>query len=108
MARILHLEDDEKVRKRFAEIVELDGHEVEGFDKVPDIEDVPNYDLYVCNQMGRHSDGLSLAAELAGKGKKVLILSDRRKFSRIPFYSTHGLKNSDRVRLVIREMVTGG
>ena len=112
MARILHLEDDSEVRVRFRALMAEEGHEVTTFrscKKALEAHKQESFDLYVCGQLGKYSDGLAFAADMQQQNEKVLIISDKQKFSKIPYVSVHLLTHrGDYIRERIRMMVTGG
>jgi hypothetical protein len=109
VARIFHLEDDLRIRKKFAQVMEKSGHTVVGVSILPLVIDVLDFDLYVCGPLGKYSDGLGFAAEMKHKGKKVVILSDRLKFSRIPYIGVHTLtSNKEGVIQKINEILAEG
>ena len=108
MARILHLEDDDRVRKKFADALRGTGHMVIQCDNLRDAFAAEDVDLYVCGLLGKYSDGLGFATEMVERGKKVLTLSDRQKFSRIPFLDVNTLySNEDRIVERIKELLAG-
>jgi len=86
MARILHLEDNSKVLAKVAKILGDAGHEVVAHTSFKDAkQDKRPYDLYICGQLGKYSDGLIFALDKIEKGSKVVVLSYKQKFSRLPY-----------------------
>jgi DNA-binding response OmpR family regulator len=110
MARILHLEDDLAITKRLSAILRQDGHIVTTHTALEDAQiDRGVYDLYICGTLGRYSDGLSFALKKKEAGETVLILANRRKFSRLPFINTSSLIHGSLVvQSRIREILAGG
>lgn len=101
MAKILLLHEESGVRARASALLVTAGHEVAEYDSVPEAhEDTRAFDLYICGQLGKYSDGLAFATDMVALGRKALILSERHKFSRIPFFSS--LLLSDGAQLILR------
>jgi len=105
MARIIHLENNPGVAKTLARILKKEGHSVTSVYKVDEVSN--GFDLYICGSLNKYSDGLLMAAEYQGRGAKVLILASKRKFSRIPFLSTHSLRNRKIVAEVVKNLLAG-
>ncbi len=108
MSRIVHLEDNLEKRLLLRDILSQDGHEVIGASSIVEARDVAGQvDLYLCAQLGKYSDGLSFATEMLELGRKVIILSDRRKFHKIPFISYGSLFSPEVVLKKVREALAG-
>jgi DNA-binding response OmpR family regulator len=96
MAKILILYEDSVIRSHLSSILKEEGYKVVECDSVDSAEAKgTGIDLFICGQLGKYSDGLLFAAEKAMEGKRVLILADRRKFSRIPFMGIQLLTNRE-------------
>jgi DNA-binding NtrC family response regulator len=112
MARILHLEDNEHVREKLKTLLQKEGHQVVGFDchkKALEAHLKESFDLYVCGQLGKYSDGLAFAADMQHQNKKVLVISDKQKFSKIPYLSVYFVSRKGEYLLgVVRKILTGG
>lgn len=105
MAKILHLEGDLSIRKKMLNILTKSGHSVTSFDTIDEITRSGGYNLYICGPLNKHSDGLGFALEMLQKGRKVLILAPRIKFSRVRFLSTNLLSNEEYVRGFIESLL---
>ena len=108
MSKILVLYEDSVIRSHISSILTGEGHEVVECDSAdcPEAKD-KTIDLYICGQLGKYSDGLIFAAERAMEDKKVLVLSDRRKFSRIPFLGIQLLTKKEAVIEEINAVLEG-
>lgn len=93
MARILHLEDDCRIRKKVLKLLGDAGHEVVSCSSISEVPNGGLFDLYICGPLGKYSDGLSFATDRRAEGKRVIILAHRRKFSMVPFIGLADLRN---------------
>ncbi len=115
MAKILVLDDDACVGDRLSKILTSTSNEVSVCRSVSDAETAEantptgHFDLYICGPVGKYSDGLIFALDRAQKGRKVVIVANRRKFSRLPFLNKGELQSKDgRVSSLISHILTGG
>lgn len=96
MASVLLLEDDRELRKKILALLVGAGHSVISCQTVSEAREIAGHvDLYVCGPLGKHSDGLVFALEKADQDKRVVIVANRRKFSRLPFVSHQQLKDKE-------------
>lgn len=86
MASILVLHDDASVRERLSKILKPIGFRVVTCASTEEASkhDARTFDLYLCGQMGKYSDGLIYALDAKDKGAKVVIISERKKFHQFP------------------------
>jgi len=108
VSRILHLEDDLAVLESFKIAVEGQHIVVPCRSLSEANETVVSPSIFVCGPLGKNSDGLIFALEKAREGKKVLVLADRRKFSRLPFLSVSALSDKAEVLRTIARVMAGG
>ena len=105
MPKILVLHDNRGVREKLAKALSS-LYDVTVFESVSKAkEDEGLYDLYVCGQMGKYSDGLSYALDKKAVSSKVLIVGSKRKFSLIPFLGTGELKFAEKILKKVEEVL---
>lgn len=88
MARILHLEADESFRKKISDALKISGHEVVSVCDATDAEKNRDaFDLYIISEItyDPYFSGLLFALHVTEKGGKVLLMSEKKKFSKFPF-----------------------
>lgn len=108
MAKILVLHESPEVRERLNAILRDKGHEMVTCASLVEaqVHDAP-FDLYICGQLGKYSDGLAYAAHMREHGAKVLIVGDLRKFSRMPYLNTYALKDREMAQQAIDSALAG-
>jgi DNA-binding NtrC family response regulator len=109
MKRVLVLHDDKSVRERLNNILVASGYQVVVCDSLGMFEKIENsvFDLYLCGQLGKYSDGLISALDLHDSGKKVIIVGKKKKFSKIPFMNTQGMTNPQIEAMVKNHLAEG-
>lgn len=107
MNRILVLHDDASVRERLVSILSAKGYGVESFASIEETQgiDVRSFDIHLCGQMGKYSDGLIFALDSADNGIKVAIISEKKKFNKFPLIHTGSLSDNSVVDEVEKLLV---
>lgn len=109
MARVLHLDDSQELRKQVRELLDTSEHQVISCSSEDEARSVSGpLDLFICGPLGKHSDGLIFALDKSGEGSKILILAGKRKFSGLPFFSTTLLSTTEgkrQLRQKIRQVL---
>ena len=103
------LHDDASVRERLSRILGPTGYRVVTCASTEEASkhDARTFDLYLCGQMGKYSDGLIYALDAKDKGAKVVIVSERKKFNQFPLLNV-GAISDQRVLEEIRKYLAGG
>lgn len=109
MSRILVLHDEAPIRLQISTILETIGHEVVEFASVREAKqyDLSEVDLCICGQVGKYSDGLIFALDAMNVGKKVLIITSKRKFRKIPHLYPHEVGNRMQVVYAVETQMAG-
>lgn len=109
MKHILVLHDEKNVRERLCNVLVAHGYQVVVCASLKEFRklDKSNFELYICGQLGKYSDGLIFALDLHDSGKKVVIVGKKRKFSRLPFMDIHGMTDLQ-IKTAVEQHVAGG
>lgn len=110
MAKVLHLGVNSQIRDLISSVVSEMGHEILFFSD-PDLalQNSCDVDLFIVSEGtidNDHFNGYLFALERMGEGKKVIILADRHKFTRVPYLSRSESRNPDTVRSAIAELLS--
>lgn len=106
--RVMHLEAGKVIQRRLISIMSRVGHAVVTYsDYESAIKDTGDYDLYVVGHLnGVH--GPDFALDKIMQGKKVLVLAEVQKLSKVPYASYDALVNKETLMEKIDEVMTGG
>lgn len=110
MKRILVLHDEELVRKRLYRIMVARSYQVAVCASIEELDkrnDKYSFDLYLCGQLGKYSDGLISALDLHDLGKKVVIVGEKAKFSKFPLLRIKGVHDKQ-IKNAIEQHLAGG
>jgi DNA-binding NtrC family response regulator len=108
MAKILVLHEDPVIRAHLSAILEAEGHKTVMCASIDEAkQNEQDIDLFLCGQLGKYSDGLLYAAEKAMSNRRVLIVGEYVKFTRIPFLDTNTLTRREAVVRVVGEALAG-
>lgn len=105
--RVLHLEASARIRSRFRDLMEVAGHTVCSFDTYTKAKkNKENFDLYVVGNLNGVL-GPDFALEKKMDNKRVLMLAQIQKLSRMPFASYDVLSDSNSLKQKIAEIMAG-